>query len=73
MQPSAENQIERIKHEVASPQKQFTREEIEKHLDLILCRGLHPASISCARLARVSEVKGYRAMFIIKTIYARRD
>ncbi|KAJ5244640.1 hypothetical protein N7489_004736 [Penicillium chrysogenum] len=31
MQPSAENQIERIKHEVASPQKQFTREEIEKH------------------------------------------
>lgn len=31
MQPSTENQIEKIKHEVASPQKQFTREEIEKH------------------------------------------
>lgn len=31
MQPSSENQIEKIKHEVASPQKEFTREEIEKH------------------------------------------
>lgn len=31
MQPSTENQIEKIKHEVGSPQKQFTREEIEKH------------------------------------------
>lgn len=31
MQPSTENQMEKIKHEVASPQKQFTREEIEKH------------------------------------------
>jgi nitrate reductase (NAD(P)H) len=31
MQPSTENRIENIKHEAASPQKQFTREEIEKH------------------------------------------
>lgn len=31
MQPSTENQIEDIKHEVSAPQKQFTREEIEKH------------------------------------------
>ncbi|EED24630.1 nitrate reductase, putative [Talaromyces stipitatus ATCC 10500] len=31
MQPSAESFIEYIKHEVAYPQKQFTREEIEKH------------------------------------------
>ncbi|KGO70834.1 Eukaryotic molybdopterin oxidoreductase [Penicillium expansum] len=32
MQPSsAENRIENIKHEAASPQKQFTREEIERH------------------------------------------
>ncbi|KAF7713010.1 Uncharacterized protein PECH_007246 [Penicillium ucsense] len=31
MQPSTENQMDQIKHEVASPQKQFTREEIEKH------------------------------------------
>ena len=31
MQPSWENRIENIKHEAASPQKQFTREEIEKH------------------------------------------
>lgn len=31
MQPSTENQIENIKHEASSPQKQFTREEIEKH------------------------------------------
>lgn len=31
MQPSTENRIEAIKHEAASPQKQFTRQEIEKH------------------------------------------
>ncbi|EPS27518.1 hypothetical protein PDE_02461 [Penicillium oxalicum 114-2] len=31
MQPSTENQMEQIKHEVSSPQKQFTREEIENH------------------------------------------
>lgn len=31
MQPSTENRIENIKHETSSPQKQFTREEIEKH------------------------------------------
>lgn len=31
MQPSMENQIEKIKHEVTSPPKQFTRKEIEKH------------------------------------------
>lgn len=31
MQPSAENRMEAIKREAASPQKQFTREEIEKH------------------------------------------
>lgn len=31
MQPSMENRIESIKHETASPQKQLTREEIEKH------------------------------------------
>ncbi|CAI7581769.1 unnamed protein product [Penicillium crustosum] len=31
MQPSTENRIESIKHEASSPQKQFTREEIEKH------------------------------------------
>lgn len=31
MQPSTENRIEAIKHEASSPEKQFTREEIEKH------------------------------------------
>lgn len=31
MQPSSENRIENIKHEAVSPQKQFTREEIERH------------------------------------------
>ncbi|KAJ5385378.1 hypothetical protein N7517_003289 [Penicillium concentricum] len=31
MQASTENYVENIKHEVTSPQKQFTREEIEKH------------------------------------------
>lgn len=31
MKPSTEVQIEGIKHEVSAPQKQFTREEIEKH------------------------------------------
>lgn len=31
MKPSTEAQIESIKHEVSAPQKQFTREEIEKH------------------------------------------
>lgn len=31
MKPSYENQIEEIRHEVVTPQKQFTREEIEKH------------------------------------------
>ncbi|KAJ5514912.1 hypothetical protein N7463_004464 [Penicillium fimorum] len=31
MQPSTENYVENIKHEAASPQKQFTREEVEKH------------------------------------------
>lgn len=31
MQPSTENRIEEAKHEASSPQKQFTREEIEKH------------------------------------------
>lgn len=31
MRPSTKNRIENIKHEAASPQKQFTREEIEKH------------------------------------------
>ncbi|EAS29271.3 nitrate reductase [Coccidioides immitis RS] len=31
LKPSAEVQMESIKHEVSAPQKQFTREEIEKH------------------------------------------
>lgn len=31
MQPSTENRIEEVKHEASSPQKQFTRDEIEKH------------------------------------------
>ncbi|KAJ5982055.1 hypothetical protein N7451_012155 [Penicillium sp. IBT 35674x] len=31
MKPSTENRIENVKHEAASPQKQFTRDEIEKH------------------------------------------
>jgi nitrate reductase (NAD(P)H) len=31
MQPSTENRIGNIRHEAASPQKQFTREEIKKH------------------------------------------
>lgn len=31
MQPSTENRIEAVKHEASSPEKQFTREEIEKH------------------------------------------
>ncbi|PGH08836.1 hypothetical protein AJ79_05840 [Helicocarpus griseus UAMH5409] len=31
MRPSTEDQIEQIRHEVAAPQKQFTRQEIEKH------------------------------------------
>ncbi|KAK2789694.1 hypothetical protein FQN53_001450 [Emmonsiellopsis sp. PD_33] len=31
MKPSTEDQIAEIRHELAAPQKQFTREEIEKH------------------------------------------
>ncbi|PGH34323.1 nitrate reductase (NADH) [[Emmonsia] crescens] len=31
MKPSTEDHIDEIRHEVAAPQKQFTREEIEKH------------------------------------------
>ncbi|OJD14182.1 hypothetical protein AJ78_05446 [Emergomyces pasteurianus Ep9510] len=31
MRPSTEEQIDEIRHEVAAPQQQFTREEIEKH------------------------------------------
>lgn len=31
MQPSIESRVEDIKQEASSPQKQFTREEIEKH------------------------------------------
>lgn len=31
MQPSTENRIDEAKREAMSPQKQFTREEIEKH------------------------------------------
>lgn len=31
MQPSIESRVEDIKHEASSPQKQFTRQEIEKH------------------------------------------
>lgn len=31
MKAPTENQIDSIKHEAKSPQKQFTREEIEKH------------------------------------------
>ena len=31
MQPSTENRIETIKHEAPSPQKEFTREEIERY------------------------------------------
>lgn len=31
MVPSTEEKIEGIKHEAAAPQKEFTREEIEKH------------------------------------------
>ncbi|OAX79705.1 hypothetical protein ACJ72_05973 [Emergomyces africanus] len=31
MRPSTEEQIDEIRHEVGAPQKQFTREEIEKH------------------------------------------
>lgn len=31
MQPSTENQLAEAKREAASPQKQFTREEVEKH------------------------------------------
>ncbi|KAG5297987.1 nitrate reductase [Histoplasma ohiense] len=31
MKPSTEDQLDEIRHEVPAPQKQFTREEIEKH------------------------------------------
>jgi nitrate reductase (NAD(P)H) len=31
MKPSIENRLEDVRHEAATPQKQFTREEIEKH------------------------------------------